>query len=288
MLQKRWLATFVALAVLVAGWIVGAQLAAAAEGEVTRAASGELSLGSGVQFTTGDYGGPSSTQILTIPFNARYDNGPWTFKAIVPYLHMSGPRAVVPGVGRVESGGPISDLLGLPVTQRQQAAQSDRRTVSGLGDSSVSASYLFSGAGKRSGVGLSARIKFATGDETQGLGTGSNDLSAQIDAFQQLEGNNSLFGVLGYTWFGDSPIVQFQNVANIGVGFSHRTATGDSVGVAFDARQGASPAPAAQRELTGFWSHRVDRNWRTQLYALRGFANGSPDWGGGLSLGYAF
>lgn len=280
MVRKRWIATLVALAVLIAGWIVGVQLALAAEGELT--------LGSGVHFTTGDYGGPSTTRILTLPFTVRYDNGPWTFKAIVPYLRMTGPRAVVPGVGRVESGGPIGDLLGLPLAQRQQAAQSDTRTVSGLGDSSVSAGYVFMGAGKRSGVGLTARVKFATGDENQGLGTGSTDYSAQIDGFQQLEGNNTLFGVLGYTWFGDSPIVQFENVANVGLGMSHRTASGDNIGLAFDARQGASPAPPPQRELTGFWSHRVDRNWRTQLYLLHGFARGSPDWGGGLSLGYAF
>lgn len=288
MLKKRWIATFFALALLAASWFAGVQLALAAEGEMTRAASGELTLGGGVHFTTGDYGGPSSTQILTIPFTARYDNGPWTFKAIVPYLHMSGPRAVVPGVGRVESGGPINDLLGLPVAQRQQAAQSDKRTVSGLGDSTVSAGYVFAGAAKRSGIGITGRVKFATGDENQGLGTGSTDFSAQLDGFQSLEGNNTLFGVVGYTWFGDSPIAQFHNVPNVGVGMSHRTDARDSVGVAFDARRGASPAPAPQRELTGFWSHRVDRNWRSQLYVLHGFASGSPDWGGGLSIGYAF
>src|SRR5438034_811374 len=145
------------------------------------AAEGEFSLGTGLNYTTGTYGGSTSTKILTIPFNARYDNGPWTFKATLPYLHVTGVRAVYPGVGRVDNG-TLDNLLGVP----------------------------------------------------------------------------------------------------------HRTDGGDQIGLAFDARQAGSPAPAPLRELTGFWTHKVDRNWRTQAYVLKGFARGSPDWGAGFSAAYAF
>jgi hypothetical protein len=250
-------------------------------------AAGEVSVGTGINYTTGTYGGSNSTSIVTIPVIARYEGDAWSFRATVPYLRISGPRAVIPGVGRVDNGNAIDDLLHLTGSQRGRS-QTDSRTVSGMGDSTLSATYtMYSGSASRSGVGLTGKVKLATGDEKQGLGTGSNDFSAQVDAFQQID-RNTLFGVIGYTIFGDSPIVEFQNVANIGVGASRRMDGGDSVGVAFDARQSGNPAPAPQRELTAFWTHKLEGNWRTQAYFLKGFANGSPDWGLGLNASVAF
>jgi hypothetical protein len=233
---------------------------------------GEFALGTGANYSTGNYGAAASTQIWSVPVTARYDTGPWTFKATIPYLRISGPRDVIPDLGRVD---------------RRNRSEPDTRTVTGLGDSSISAAYLVTGSDKRSGVGATVKVKLATGDETRGLGTGSNDASLQVDAFQRIE-RHTIFGVIGYTVFGDSPIVQFQNVANIGLGVSRRADGGDSFGVAFDARQGGAPAPAPQRELTGFWTHPLDLHWRTQFYLLKGFAQGSPDWGGGFSLAYSF
>lgn len=251
------------------------------------AAEGELALGSGVQFSSGDYGGPSTTSILTIPFTARYEREAWTLRATLPYLRITGPRTVVPGVGRVDDN-LIDNLLNVPASQRGRA-QTERRTVSGLGDASASATYtLYSGgSANRSGIGLTGKLKFATGDEKQGLGTGSNDVAVQVEGFQQV-GRSTLFGAVGYTLFGDSPIANFENVLNFGVGASQRTDGGDTIGIAFDLRQAGNPAPAPQRELTGFWSHRLDRDWRSQLYVLKGFSRGSPDWGAGVTAAYVF
>jgi hypothetical protein len=146
---------------------------------------------------------------------------------------------------------------------------------------------MYSGTANRSGIGLTGKLKLATGDENQGLGTGSSDVAFQVEAFQQIE-RNTVFGAIGYTVFGDSPIAQFRNVGNFGLGATHRTDGGDLLGIAFDVRQAGSPAPAPLRELTGFWTHRMDREWRTQAYVLKGFARGSPDWGAGVSAAYVF
>jgi hypothetical protein len=244
------------------------------------AAEGDFSLGSGVNFSTGTYGGSESTQIVTLPLTARYEREPWTVRATLPYLHITGPSAVFPGVGRVENRKILDSVL-------RSRTQNDRRSVSGMGDATLAATYSIYGTANRSGIGLSGKLKFATGDEAQGLGTGSNDAAIQIEAFQQLE-RNTLFGAIGYTLFGDSPITQFQNVGNFGLGATHRTGGGELIGLAFDVRQAGSPAPAPLRELTGFWTHRIDGNWRAQAYVLKGFARGSPDWGAGVSAAYAF
>lgn len=250
-------------------------------------AAGEVSVGTGINYTTGTYGGSNSTSIVTIPVIARYEGDAWSFRATVPYLRINGPRAVIPGAGRIDNGNAIDDLLHLTGSQRGRS-QTDSRTVSGIGDSTLSATYtMYSGSVSRSGVGLTGKVKLATGDEAQGLGTGSNDFSFQVDGFQQMD-RNTLFGVVGYTIFGDSPIVDLQNVPNVGVGVSHRMHGGDSVGLAFDARQGGNPSPAPLRELTAFWTHNLEGNWRTQAYFLKGFARGSPDWGLGLNATLAF
>jgi hypothetical protein len=239
------------------------------------AADGELAVGTGVHYTTGTYGGSTQTQILSIPFTARYDADLWTFKLYVPYLEINGDSNVIPGFGPVNGRG----------SSKRPAGQ--RTTAAGLGDSTVSATYNVYGASSRSGLGLTGKLKLASGDEHEGLGTGSNDLSFQVDAYQQVD-RNTVFGVLGYTIFGDSPLGHADSVPNLGLGASRRLDSGDTLGVSFDVRQGGEPAPAPQRELTGFWTHRLGAAWRTQAYALKGFARGSPDWGAGLSVAYAF
>ncbi len=38
------------------------------------------------------------------------------------------------------------------------------------------------------------------------------------------------------------------------------------------------------QELTAFVSRRITDDWRLQLYALTGFTDSSPDWGGGIQI----
>jgi len=278
MLRKRWVATLVALLLLVAGWLAGVQL--------TLAAEGEFSIGSGVSYSSGDYGGSAATQILTIPFVARYERDAWTLRATLPYLRMTGPGNVIPGIGPVAVSA-LGNTVGLPLMGGGTSSQTTSKTVSGLGDASVAATYMLYSADKTAGIGLTGRLKFATGNEQQALGTGSTDTEMQVEGFRRAD-RNTLFAAIGYTWFGASPLAQFQNVANFGVGASHRLDGDDLLGIAFDARQAGSAAPAALRELSAFWTHPIDRKWRTQLYAMKGFATGSPDWGAGLNAAYAF
>jgi hypothetical protein len=278
MLKKQWLATLLALLILVVGWFAGVQLALAAESD--------LSVGSGLTYSSGDYGGSTATQILTIPFVARYERDAWTLRATLPYQRITGPGNVIPGVGPVAVSA-LGSTVGLPLLGGGTSSQTTSRTVSGLGDASVAATYMLYSADKTAGAGLTGRVKFPTGDEKQALGTGSTDTGIQVEGFRRIE-RNTLFGAIGYTWFGSSPIAQFENVANFGVGASHRLEGDDLLGIAFDARQAGSPAPAALRGLSAFWTHPIDRQWRMQLYAMKGFATGSPDWGAGLNAAYVF
>src|SRR2546421_12779110 len=98
-------------------------LAAAAYG-----AEGELSAGAGANYSTGKYGDSTPTRIWSIPFLARYETDRWTLKLTVPYLRVTSPANVIPGVGRFDESARL---------RRRRAAA----TESGLGDAVASATY---------------------------------------------------------------------------------------------------------------------------------------------------
>lgn len=65
-----------------------------------------FSFSTATDFTTGNYGGASSTDIWYVPFTARYDKDRASFRVIIPYLHVTGPGNVLgPGIGGVDGRG---------------------------------------------------------------------------------------------------------------------------------------------------------------------------------------
>src|SRR2546430_15938930 len=73
---------------------------------VLAADAGEFSLGVGFNYSSGEYGTSTTTELLSIPIIARYDHAPWVFKLTIPYLSISGGTSVVPGIARVSSRNP--------------------------------------------------------------------------------------------------------------------------------------------------------------------------------------
>src|SRR5258708_18232156 len=92
--------------------------------------AGEFSLGVGFNYSSGDYGTATTTEIVSIPFIARYDRGPWILKLSIPYLSISGGTSVVPGIGRVTSSNP-----------RRRGGGASEATAPGLRDILASAPY---------------------------------------------------------------------------------------------------------------------------------------------------
>lgn len=237
------------------------------------AADEQWTLGAGLDASTGSYGTGTETRIVSIPFTARYERDRWTYRLLLPYLEITGSSKVIPGLGPVDN------------SNRRGHGHAES-TAAGFGDALVGATYAAL-AGVNSGIDLTALAKLATGDVNQGLGSGSNDLRLRADAWQKFSAN-TLFAGVGYTIFGDSPIVNLHNVWSTTVGFSHRLDDRDSAGLAFDYRQAGAPAPPAQRELMGFWSRKLERGWKLSAYVLKGFADGSPDVGAGIHALYSY
>jgi hypothetical protein len=255
---------------------IAVALLAFAQGALA-ADAGEFSLGVGFNYSRGDYGTTTTTEIVSIPIVARYDRGPWVFKLTVPYLRVSGGTSVVPGIGRVTSTNP-----------RRRGGGAGEATADGLGDIVASATYnSFYNSATTFGVDVTGRVKVGTADRDQGLGTGENDYSVQVDAYKTYA-RVTYFGGIGYTELGSSPYIQLNSVLNATAGASYKLDEHNSAGLSVDTRERASPSGSPQRELTAFWIQKIDRTWKAQAYVLKGFADGSPDWGVGASVARSF
>jgi outer membrane putative beta-barrel porin/alpha-amylase len=243
----------------------------------TWAADGQLSLSTGFDYSSGDYGGSTSTDILQVPVIGKYESGPWTYKLTVPYIEVTGPGNVVPGIGRTSA---VQGKKGAPV--------SGTSTESGLGDITGAVTYnLFAGSASEPAIDLTGKIKLGTADRDKGLGTGENDYSAQIDAYQTF-GHVTGFGTLGYSILGSSSAIPLDNVFYVTIGASYKFDDRLSGGAMLDLRQAASSTSGERRELTGFVNYKVDKVWKVQGYVLQGFADGSPDLGIGAQVTRVF
>jgi hypothetical protein len=250
--------------------LTAAVLSAATSAAV--AADGLTTLSTGVDYTTGKYGLSDSTDILYVPFTGKYEIGPWTAKLVVPWIHITGPANVV----------------GAPGDTVVVGGNTGRRTESGLGD--VVASTFYNVLNERSspfGLDLGGKIKFGTADENRGLGTGKNDYSVQADAFKPI-GALTPFGSLGYRWYGDPAGINFKNVFYWSVGTSYKLSQPTSVGVAYDFRPAIVDNGNHVSEATFFVSQKLSQDWKVQMYGVKGFSTGSPEWGLGAVLAYSY
>jgi hypothetical protein len=233
------------------------------------AQQGTLSLGAGLHYSEGDYGTPDTTRITTFALTGRYDLDPWTFKLTLPYLFVSGGEQVIPGIGAVG---------------RSRGSSS----ASGVGDVVAAATYAAHyDRASQLGIDLTGKVKLGTADRSEGLGTGENDYSFQADLFKTID-RITLFATLGYTIFGDPPGLPLDNGFYWSLGASWKLQPRDTVGVSLDGRQAIVPGSAGQRELTGFWTRALEAAWKVQAYFLVGLADGSPDWGAGVTLARPF
>jgi hypothetical protein len=165
---------------------------------------------------------------------------------------------------------------------QRPTTQNGTQTNSGFGDVILTGSHKLSGTAS-SRLDLTGKIKLGTADESDNLGTGENDYAVQLD-FETDSNSNSVFGSAGYKILGDPPGTDYKNVFYGSLGLSHELDAARTAGLVFDAQQAALSGGSGQSELTLFLSNKFDKKTKVTGYFLKGLANGSPDWGLGVTL----
>ena len=239
------------------------------------ATDGETSIILGAEYTSGDYGTSSKTKIWYFPVTLRYETDANAASVTVSYLSVEGRGDVV------VSGGGGGMGMGAQ-TAKRTTTRTGTRTDSGFGDVILTGTHKLSGTAS-SRIDLTGKIKLGTADETDNLGTGENDYAVQLD-FENVADSNTVYGSAGYKFLGDPPGTDYKNVFYGSIGFSHKLDAARAAGLVYDAQQSALSGGSGLSELTLFLSNKLDKKTRLTGYILKGFSNGSPDWGLGVTL----
>ena len=233
---------------------------------------GVFTVTSGIDYSSGKYGTSDRTEITNVPVIGKYEIDRLTLKLTVPYVTITGPGNVSPGIGKFKKSQPVPS----------------RTTESGLGDIVAGVTYnLYDGSATAPAVDITGKIKFGTADENKGLGTGENDYSTQVD-FYKAFGNFTALAGLGYRVYGDTNEAPLKNVFYGSVGGTYKLAPSSSVGIVYDYRPSITRSGSAQSEATAFINYKLNPNWKAQGYLVKGFADGSPDYGIGALVSYVF
>jgi hypothetical protein len=251
---------FAILAALAASALAAPALAQ----EVTT--SNGLTLTTGLDYSSGDYGEAEKTKILVAPFSAAWRSDALRLSATLPYVRIDGPTGVVLG----PDGKPLPGVDG----------GAGKR--SGLGDLSLGASATLPTLPGGLEVDLSGRVKLPTSKSEDGLGTGKTDFTLGADLTYPL-GPVAPFLSVNYRVLGDPEGVALDNTWATSLGAS--VVFGRSVAIlSYDYTQASSPLAEPSKEIFGALSTPVTDKVNGTLYGTAGLSDGSADYGVGILL----
>jgi hypothetical protein len=272
-----------------------------------------VDLSSGANYSSGDFGGTENTSVLILPFSAKVTKGNWSFRASVPYVSISGPenvsvvveddngRASNSGSGssggagsgsasgsRGSSGGNGSGSGGNGPGQGGSTPPAGTpvrdRTLSGIGDTSLSATYSFNSiAGSPAYLDLIGRVRLPTGDETKGTGTGATDYIVQTELGVDMDSGGAYISG-GRRMLGQSAGVQRVDGWQAGAGVWANVGRSTVLGLYYDWRDASTPTGENPRELGVYTIIRVTRAWKLELDAGGTMSDTGPDYTAGLTV----
>lgn len=235
----------------------------------TASAEGKLTMSTGFEYSSGDYGSAADTEIWMVPLSLKYQSGSMTLRAATSWLHITGPGGVTPE-GEPVSGGGAST------------------TEQGMGDVTASVAWNLLDERKYAlGLDLGAKIKFGTADEKKSLGTGENDYALYAEVFKPLGAWYPSFK-LGYNWKGDPSGIDYRNVWYGSLGTGYRLSKTYSLGAFYDWRQKLTAGGNPVSETMVYFNTRLNDHNKLNVYLISGFSDASPDWGAGMSFTHTF
>lgn len=233
----------------------------------------QLKFGAG--YDQGDFGTSEQTRTLYAPVTLRYLGERFDVGITGSFIYLDSPSDVT-----IVDGRPV--ITGQP---------GDRETATGIGDTVLRGRYfLIDDPGPDSWVpGLAPflKVKFPSGDEDRGLGTGEFDFGFGVEWDKQLGETFFIYGDVSYTFMGDPPDQNFRDrpAASIGVGARFGKVTAS---VLLDWRRALLSGTDDPLELLGSVAYKLTPVTTITPYAFVGLTDGSPDWGIGFEVSYRF
>jgi hypothetical protein len=99
----------------------------------------------------------------------------------------------------------------------------------------------------------------------------------------------ALFATIGYKIYNSPPGVNFDDVPYGEIGVASQKLNSEmTVGGMLDAAKSPDPAGAGRRELSVYVERKIVPGTKITVSALKGFSNGSPDFGAGIFVSHIF
>lgn len=259
-----------AACVLIAGIVWGA-----GPGGV-RAAEQQFSSEFGLEYETGDYGTGETTTTWTVPLTLKYyPNEKLDFELYVPFIRTSNTNTVIAGGRHGRRGG-----------SRRSVRSSGSQT--GLGDASLTTGYSL--IPESTGTVLVRPlfyVKFPTGDEDKGLGTGEWDLGGGLEVSKWL-GDWLPYAELLYISPGESGGLDLQDYWSytVSLGYAATDRLGPEVSLVggTNAFKGADDVRSLELALKYWPADTI----RMQGFVSFGLTDASSDFGAGASITIAY
>ncbi len=270
-------------------------------------ADSQLTLATGAQYSDGNYGDTAKTNAFVVPFSARITFGSWSVQASLPYVTVRGPanlgellddsggRGSNSGSGSSGSDGAGSDDTGsgdggddggsapLPPVP---TAFPDDRSVRGIGDASLSASWSLDAlAGSPIYLDLTGRVRFPSGSERDGLGVGATDYFALTEVGFSA-GRGGVFVSGGRRFLGNTTAAQRVDGWQAGAGLWVAAGPHVTLGLNYDWRDASLAGGTAPRFIESYLAWRLNDVWKIELNGGVGLSNASADMAAGISFSW--
>ena len=136
-------------------------------------------------------------------------------------------------------------------------------TNAGIGDTYLTLGYDLT---SKPWLRLQAKYKFATGDQNKGLSTGKDDIFAQINYFQPLSTNTSLFATTGYKFTGKVAGQSMQDTFYASFGGGYLPTPGLNLGASIDYRQATYTTLDDTTSLSVFLNKKLTQKLNTSVF----------------------
>lgn len=242
------------------------------------------SLATGLDFSTGKYGGSTTSTSWSAPLDVTWREGDFNLGVSTSWLRVSGAGASIPGIGPIAALRADRGLF--PRLAGRFPVPTANTTASGFGDVALHGGWSHALGENAPTLGLGAALKLGTADAAKGLGSGENDWSADVS----LSGGGAVrwHVSLGYQLLGDPEGVELDNGLRGSLSFAWATERAGDWELGWDGAQSTNAGTPAASALRVGWSRAAGEKISVSLYASKGLSDASPDFGAGLSIGVTF
>lgn len=230
-----------------------------------------VSFASGVNYSSGDFGGEEDTEVISIPVRARLTTGNWSFRVSAPYLTITGPADITDEDGGDGGGGTGSDGTTTRIG-----------TVRGVGDTTLAVDYRFRRLGGTDAyIELGARARLPTGDEAKGLGSGTTDYTALTELGVSGD-RGGAHVIVGRRFRGQRAGIVRQDGWQAEIGGWLPAGDHTNIGAFASWREPTIEGNEDASEAGAYVSRRFSENLRIAITASAGLSDASPDYSTGI------